>query len=608
MKQNEILKSVYYETAANSWKQKFLRSDRSDITKNAYIYVMENKLLDRFSGKLIGEIDRNEYEEFISELLAHRYEDAYLRRIWLVINEIRKHCYEKNWIEEYEKWPYPQKKALPSVKLYPNLQKLMLKKIRTNDEAILMEIIFRENDLGLNRLIALRKEDVDLLNNRIRSIRKAVNVNNSYEIVDCQTKEFVISDESAELLYKQQKNNPAEYFFADEEGKLKKLSHYIHRFKQLSVAMGMEIKEKTLRNFRFEKNEGDQIEEIGTKSIRHNGKTYHYLTTNADTLFGRKCIEAKNHEELIAKFREKDSPYSYPLKKYKKCFYSYCKEIMERKMKLNSMDKEIIDRMLERYVKRSKMASVNEIDDQFKAKLFEKMKKEKCSDEEAQIFLGFIRDVCDIAVNNSYLYYNPFIILPHFNGKDYSYVHRSLNDEQIKVIMKLDSRDRKNAYLQIKLLTGLRTAEMSGLCWEDVLFNEKKIVVRHQLKSSDNGLINSTKNYRIRTPTVSDPVFMILDKLGRKDKGLIFVDESEKPLPAGEINELLKKVTDNREARLHDLRVTYATKVYEKTGDILAVSKDLGHADSQVTKKHYLDVKFEPKMAGKYQNEYYAEI
>jgi integrase/recombinase XerC len=40
----------------------------------------------------------------------------------------------------------------------------------------------------------------------------------------------------------------------------------------------------------------------------------------------------------------------------------------------------------------------------------------------------------------------------------------------------------------------------------------------------------------------------------------------------------------------HKLRATYATQLYEATGDIYLVAENLGHKDIQTTKKHYANI------------------
>ena len=61
-----------------------------------------------------------------------------------------------------------------------------------------------------------------------------------------------------------------------------------------------------------------------------------------------------------------------------------------------------------------------------------------------------------------------------------------------------------------------------------------------------------------------------------------------KRLDASSVNDMIKKYTYNIDKKItaHKLRSTFATNIYEATGDIYVTSKLLGHANIETTKRY----------------------
>ena len=78
--------------------------------------------------------------------------------------------------------------------------------------------------------------------------------------------------------------------------------------------------------------------------------------------------------------------------------------------------------------------------------------------------------------------------------------------------------------------------------------------------------------------------------LERQDDGHVLIGKV--PLD-GTLNKRFRKILDrlgmpNPEMKLHCLRKTFVTILYERTGDLNAVSVAIGHSNTGTTKKHYL--------------------
>ena len=224
-------------------------------------------------------------------------------------------------------------------------------------------------------------------------------------------------------------------------------------------------------------------------------------------------------------------------------------------------------------------------------------------------FISFLDDVGESAMMEHYIYFNPFKNLRYGYRELRVHKYRRLSDEEVKKIMESENNDIRSIYLKVKLMTGLRTGEINGLTWEDVDPDKQVIYVRHQLAKEGNVLIESTKNYRSRTIHCPKLVFELLKQVPVEENklNLVFM-ENGKPFNVHEMNMYLRKMIGNDQARLHDLRVTYASLLYEKSKDIDLVRRDLGHGDAGVTEKYYLDVDTDMKVIQGEYGEYYEKL
>lgn len=140
--------------------------------------------------------------------------------------------------------------------------------------------------------------------------------------------------------------------------------------------------------------------------------------------------------------------------------------------------------------------------------------------------------------------------------------------------------------------TGLRPEEYLALTWADVDCDRRQCHVRRTVV---HGRVKASGKTRLalRTVVLTDQALAALDALPspiRQDQ-LVF------PAPKGghiNLNNLRNRVWHKALAAaglparpLYQTRHTFATLALEATGDLAWVSYQLGHADIQITRKHY---------------------
>ena len=294
----------------------------------------------------------------------------------------------------------------------------------------------------------------------------------------------------------------------------------------------------------------------------------------------------------------------------------WCREVSRRKKaRLSGRENEKTERLIHKYLEPvSAGLTINDMDDDFRAVLLAEMKRQHATEQSHEILVGLLRDAASEAVKRHYIRYNPFLEIPPLYQEAKKYP--ALSEREIRALMALDPRIAANACMQVQLLTGMRPAEARGLFWEDVSKRDGSIRICRQLREGETEPIQRTKNYKSRRIRPPQMTFDILDELREcqelngefTGEGLIFLDEAGFAMSGRKLNRLLKDTVEREDARLHDLRVTHATLLYEGTGDLHQVAKRLGHSGVDVTQRHYVDVHPEISAAAEAQNQYYGRV
>ena len=619
-------RSVSFTVAANNLKQKLRSSTLSPKTVKTYESIIESQLMPRLSNYQVSEISSADVERFIDHYRNTSITPAYvkmIRRIMLlIINDSDSQTYVTRLHTRVNKTPVSTK-----VKEFPSEMQAKLESgIRENDEAVLMSVLLREN-ISMSKLLALGIDDVNEAACELTLRRKMLYDGNKFELAPAnEVHTLKISRASMDLLATEirkhlillskkryQYRNPERLIFTDFNGNTYKPSYYISKFKQLSKSVCFNVSPKLLSEFVYVERAVNALNESECKQVKvsNNGKEYHYVKVGVNTKSGRKNILARSIEELREKYRACKNPYAFRLKKNNTPFSVHCQDELAHMNHLSFDEKKKLTTILDKHLaKFCEKFTVNQVDDKFGAKLMKYLEDKRCKLSTREQITGFLRKVCDGAVKKNFIRYNPFV---NVSLKDDPVVkYHALSENEIIKIMKLDSNDINNAFLQVKLLTGTRTAEALGLSWNDIV-NSKQILIRNQLRN--NKIIHSTKNYKQRKITPPSLAFEILDKVRaktfsnpRNNLKLIFCNDDGTPLKPDLLHDKLRSTIGRNNARLHDLRVTAITVLYKTTNNLTLASKEAGHSGTDVTVKHYVDVDPDLSKAKLAQDNYYEDL
>ena len=187
-----------------------------------------------------------------------------------------------------------------------------------------------------------------------------------------------------------------------------------------------------------------------------------------------------------------------------------------------------------------------------------------------------------------------------------------LTDQQVHDFLDLAQYDEYyGIILRVILFTGLREGEALGLTWDCVNFKYGTIVINKQLQrrpqSAGGTQLTPTKNGKSRTLRPAKTVMNMLKiryaeqvmqsrragdaweawrNESEHSKALVFTNEVGHHLQPKRLYLHFKKIADEigaADARVHDLRHTYAVLSLQNGDDIKTVQTNLGHASAAFT-------------------------
>ncbi|WRC13837.1 site-specific integrase [Helicobacter pylori] len=161
--------------------------------------------------------------------------------------------------------------------------------------------------------------------------------------------------------------------------------------------------------------------------------------------------------------------------------------------------------------------------------------------------------------------------------------------EEVKTIIENAQSLRLKAFLMVAFLTGMRTGEQLALMWEDIDFNEKKIVINKSLNELGN--ITTPKNKpSVREIDLLEPVEKILKELQASEpenKKFVFISMPKRSTMFQRAFRALLKALNLKERKLYTTRHTFASLMLSQGEEPMWVSKTLGHKDLNTTYKTY---------------------
>lgn len=223
---------------------------------------------------------------------------------------------------------------------------------------------------------------------------------------------------------------------------------------------------------------------------------------------------------------------------------------------------------------------------------------------------GILSKALNQAVKIGYVRTNPCtnVTLPRVEKPDI----RPLTDEQVKMFLKVAVGDEiYGLLLEAVIFTGLREAEVMGLTWDCVDFENGTLTINKQLqkrpKSAGGFVFSSLKNDKTR---ILKPAPFVMELLKRRkaeqdvqctaageawlvdwndDEGnntLVFTTLTGANLSPQTVYNHFKKLAAEigaPNATVHDLRHTYAVLSLQNGDDVKTVQGNLGHATASFT-------------------------
>jgi len=219
------------------------------------------------------------------------------------------------------------------------------------------------------------------------------------------------------------------------------------------------------------------------------------------------------------------------------------------------------------------------------------------------------------AVKVGYLRFNPADAceLPRMERKEI----KPLDDEAMGAFIEAVQGHRFEAVYLTMLFTGMRRGEACGLLWDCVDLERGTIRIDKQLQNVPGKpgefRLASTKNGKGRTITAAASVVKLLKKHRTQqiearlkagplwqDKGFVFCNEVGEHLSPSTVYHEYKRIVASiglPDARLHDLRHSYAVASLRAGDDVKTVQGNLGHHAAAFTLDVYGHVTEEMKQA-----------
>ncbi len=174
--------------------------------------------------------------------------------------------------------------------------------------------------------------------------------------------------------------------------------------------------------------------------------------------------------------------------------------------------------------------------------------------------------------------------------------------EEAEDIIKFSYNHPYGIYIQMLLELGLRCSELCGLKWSDIDFSQKVVNINRACTSLEgHSNIDTTKN---QSSTRILPISTALAKRLERNcpanrNSYILVSKRDKvsPITPSSFTKLYYNTffteyknasRQNKVLTPHELRHTCGTLLYNKTNNIYAVSKYLGHSNIGITARLYV--------------------
>lgn len=218
---------------------------------------------------------------------------------------------------------------------------------------------------------------------------------------------------------------------------------------------------------------------------------------------------------------------------------------------------------------------------------------------------GILHKALQQAVKNGMIRLNPTesCVLPRIEKKEIM----PLTQEQIQAFLELLPGHPHEYLYQIAMFTGMREGELLGLPWDCVDFQRNTILVKQQLqrehRSGGAYKLVPTKNDKKRVIPMAPTVVKLFELQRQRqdyyrnlfadkwvETGLVFTGPFGGYLSYRTVYDCFKRLVKKigaPNARVHDLRHTYAVACIESGVDVKTLQENLGHATAAFTMDVY---------------------
>ena len=218
---------------------------------------------------------------------------------------------------------------------------------------------------------------------------------------------------------------------------------------------------------------------------------------------------------------------------------------------------------------------------------------------------GILHKALQQAVKNGMIRLNPTesCVLPRIVKKEI----QPLTQEQIQAFLELLPGHPHEYLYQIAMFTGMREGELLGLPWDCVDFKNNTILVKQQLqrehRSGGAYKLVPTKNDKKRVIPMAPTVVKLFELQRQRqdyyrnlladkwvETGLVFTGPFGGYLSYRTVYDCFKRLVKKigaPNARVHDLRHTYAVACIESGVDVKTLQENLGHATAAFTMDVY---------------------
>ena len=143
---------------------------------------------------------------------------------------------------------------------------------------------------------------------------------------------------------------------------------------------------------------------------------------------------------------------------------------------------------------------------------------------------------------------------------------------------------RDVAILTLLLNTGIRVSEMVGIDLQDIDWNERRIRIFRKGRKEQYVYFNEPVQEALREYIDYER------KTASEDMNALFISRKGQRISVRAVERMVKKYTASvvpmKNITPHKLRSTFATNLYEETGDIYITSDALGHSSLETVKKY----------------------